>query len=90
MNICELGTLLQLHLTCAMTSLKLNRLFAAALCCTIVFAANAQSWTSVSPLPDGFVTNHSFGFSLNDMGYLVGGETPSGYSDAFYQYDPAH
>ena len=89
LNICELGTILHLHLTCAMTSLKLNRLFATALCCAIVFSSQAQSWTSVSPLPDGFVSNHSFGFALNDMGYLVGGETTSGYSNAFYQYDPA-
>ena len=87
LNICELGTILHLHLTCTMTSLKLNRLFATALCCAIVFSSQAQSWTSVSPLPDGFVSNHSFGFALNDMGYLVGGETTSGYSNAFYQYD---
>ncbi len=68
---------------------KLSRFLAASFCCLIVFSASAQNWTSVAPLPDGFVSNHSFGFSLNSMGYLVGGESNSGYSDAFYQYDPA-
>ena len=76
-------------LPCGMTYLKLNRCLTAFLSCLIFSSAFAQSWTSVAPLPDGFVSNHSFGFSLNSMGYLVGGESTSGFSDAFYQYDPA-
>jgi N-acetylneuraminic acid mutarotase len=49
----------------------------------------AQDWQSVAPLPDGFVSNHSFGFALDGMGYIVAGESTDGYSDAFFQYDPA-
>ena len=48
----------------------------------------AQGWTSVEPLPNGFQSDHSYGFALNDTGYLVAGQTDSGYSDAFYSYDP--
>ena len=76
-------------LPCGMTYLKLNRYLTAALCYLFFSSASAQSWTSVAPLPDGFVSKHSFGFSLNSMGYLVGGESTSGYSNAFYQYNPA-
>ena len=50
---------------------------------------HAQGWSSVSPLIDGFVSNHSFGFAIDSVGYLVAGETTDGYSTAFYQYDPA-
>ena len=47
----------------------------------------AQSWTSVEPLPDNFRSDHSYGFAINGTGYLVAGQTDSGYSDAFYSYD---
>ena len=58
---------------------------------TLIMAqhSHAQEWQPVAPLPSGFVSNHSFGFALDGMGYLVAGESTSGYSDAFYQYDPA-
>ncbi|MDO7740853.1 MAG: hypothetical protein MUP94_04170, partial [Flavobacteriales bacterium] len=47
----------------------------------------AQSWTSVEPLPDNFRSDHSYGFSIDGIGYLVAGQTNNGYSDAFYSYD---
>ncbi len=61
-------------------------LVSSALCATL---GQAQEWQSVAPLPDGFVSNHSFGFALDGMGYIVAGESTDGYSDAFFQYDPA-
>ena len=48
----------------------------------------SQGWTEVAPLPDGFVSNHSYGFALNGKGYLVAGESTSGYTDSMYEYDP--
>lgn len=61
-------------------------LFLSLLCAPML--GTAQGWSPVAPLPDGFVSNHSFGFALDGMGYLVVGETTGGFSDAFYQYDP--
>ena len=49
---------------------------------------SGQGWLPVAPLPDGFVSNHSFGFALDGKGYLVVGESTDGYSAAFYEYDP--
>ena len=62
---------------------------AALLFCILALSSHAQEWQPVAPLPNGFVSNHSFGFALDGMGYLVAGESTSGYSDAFYQYDPS-
>lgn len=50
---------------------------------------SAQGWTEIAPLPDGFVSNHSYGFAIDGKGYLVAGESTSGYTDAMYEYDPA-
>ena len=47
-----------------------------------------QGWTGVAPLSDGFVSNHSYGFALDSMGYIVAGESTDGFTSAFYQYDP--
>ncbi len=58
----------------------------AACICTLAFA---QGWTEIAPLPDGFVSNHSYGFALDGKGYLVAGESTDGYSDKMYEYDPA-
>lgn len=49
----------------------------------------AQGWMPVAPMADGFRSDHSFGFAFNDVGYIVAGQTASGYSDAFYSYDAA-
>ena len=49
----------------------------------------AQGWTEVAPLPDGFVSNHSYGFALDGKGYIVAGESTDGYTDKMYEYDPA-
>ena len=59
------------------------------LCCfTVLSAAQAQTWTSFAPVPNGFVSDHSFGFALGGTGYLVAGQTPNGFSDNMYKYDP--
>ena len=58
----------------------------ALMACAPVFS---QGWTEVAPLPDGFVSNHSYGFALDGKGYIVAGESTDGYSDAMYEYDPA-
>jgi len=49
----------------------------------------SQEWKSATPPPD-FLTDHTFGFSIDDKGYLVSGTTEfEGPSSAFLQYDPA-
>ena len=58
----------------------------ALLWCAPIFS---QGWTEVAPLPDGFVSNHSYGFALDGKGYIVAGESTDGYTDAMYEYDPA-
>lgn len=45
-------------------------------------------WTSVASPPDSFRTDHSFGFAIDSTGYLLGGQTPDGFSAAFYSYSP--
>jgi len=49
----------------------------------------AQEWEVVSSPPQ-FLSHHSFGFSLDGMGYLVTGASGNDQSarDDFYQYDP--
>ena len=42
----------------------------------------------MAPLPDGFVSNHSYGFALDGKGYIVAGESTDGYTDKMYEYDP--
>ena len=55
------------------------------------FQLHAQQWVQVSSLPSEFSeTHHSFGFSFNNMGYLVTGNSPTGMKDDFYQYDPVN
>ncbi len=57
-----------------------------ALCCTFL---NAQDWEEVNAPPSSFRTDHSFGFSLDGLGYLVTGGSETGPRDDFYQFDPA-
>jgi len=46
-------------------------------------------WVSVSSPPANFRTDHTYGFALNGMGYLVAGTDADGnYTDSFFQYDP--
>ena len=48
----------------------------------------SQAWDPTTSPPD-FLTDHSFGFSIDGKGYLVTGlEEFVGYSDDFFQYDP--
>ncbi len=57
-------------------------------CTLIIHNAIAQEWETTAAIP-GFLTDHSFGFSLDGKGYLVAGTTEfDGPSNAFYQYDP--
>jgi len=50
----------------------------------------AQEWVQVSSPPADFRTDHSYGFALNGMGYLVAGtKSNNDVTDEFYQYDPA-
>jgi N-acetylneuraminic acid mutarotase len=54
------------------------------------FQVKAQDWVQVPSLPNVFnETHHSFAFSFDDMGYIVGGNSDSGVRDDFYQYNPA-
>ena len=53
-----------------------------------VAALHAQGWTPVAPVANDFISNHSYGFALDSMGYLVAGESPSGFTNSFYQYNP--
>ncbi len=52
------------------------------------FFSFSQEWESVATLPDDFNTDHSFAFSIGEVGYIVAGNTTSGYSSSFYSYDP--
>ena len=58
------------------------------LCCVGLSAFHAQSWEPFASVPSGFVSDHSFGFALNGAGYLVAGQTPDGFSDNMFKYDP--
>jgi N-acetylneuraminic acid mutarotase len=58
------------------------------LCCVGLSAFHAQSWEPFASVPNGFVSDHSFGFALNGAGYLVAGQTPDGFSDNMFRYDP--
>jgi len=66
-------------------SVKLVCLFLLCVC----FQLQAQEWVQVASLPSNFnQTHHSFGFSFDGLGYLVGGNSNTGVRDDFYQYDP--
>lgn len=48
----------------------------------------AQDWVQVASVPDEFYeTHHTFGFAIDDTGYLVSGGSPFGARSDFYQYD---
>ena len=50
----------------------------------------AQDWVQVASLPSVFnSTHHSFGFAIDDTGYLVSGGSAVGVRSDFYQYDAA-
>ena len=42
----------------------------------------------MAELPDGHLTNHAFGFAVDGTGYLIAGQTPDGFTNAAYSYDP--
>jgi N-acetylneuraminic acid mutarotase len=47
-----------------------------------------QDWQQVSAIPDTFYSHHSFAFGIGDYGYMVAGNTPGSYTNAFFKYDP--
>ena len=49
---------------------------------------HSQNWSPVAELPDGHLTNHAFGFAVEGTGYLIAGQTPDGFTNAVYSYDP--
>ena len=51
-------------------------------------ASYAQTWSPVAELPDGHLTNHAFGFAVDGTGYPIAGQTPDGFTNAAYSYDP--
>lgn len=52
-------------------------------------SGHSQTWQTATA-PPNFLTDHSFGFSIDGLGYLVAGtEEFVGPTDKFMQYDPA-
>ena len=59
-------------------------LLVAFVCCSLT----AQTWEPVSPVMNNFRSDHTFGFSINDVGYLVTGyDHVKGFTNDFYSYD---
>lgn len=57
----------------------------------LVFSSTTFSqWTTFTPPPSNFRTDHSYGFALNGTGYLVAGnnDVTSATSASFYSYNP--
>lgn len=44
-------------------------------------------WVPITPPPNNFRTDHSFGFAINDIGYLVAGTDNGAPASDFYSYD---
>ena len=57
------------------------------LLCTQFYCLTAQDWVQVQSVPDNYRTDHSFAFSINDIGYMVSGNTGAGPTADFYTYD---
>jgi len=56
---------------------------------TLPSKVQAQDWVQVASLPNAFnETHHSFAFSFDDIGYIVAGNSATGFRDDFYQYNP--
>ncbi len=50
----------------------------------------SDKWTKKADYPNGnYIKNQPFAFGLNNKGYIVGGQTSNGITNANYQYDPA-
>ena len=47
----------------------------------------SQEWEQVQSVPDNYRTDHSYGFSIDGVGYLVSGNSVSGLTADFYSYD---
>ncbi len=52
------------------------------------FMAAQQDWETIAPLPNGLVTDHSYGFAFDGKGYFVAGADEFSYLDIFLEYDP--
>jgi len=44
----------------------------------------SQEWEQVQSVPDNYRTDHSYGFSIDGVGYLVSGNSVSGLTADFY------
>tara|TARA_B110000037_G_scaffold121950_1_gene139342 strand:+ start:159 stop:2639 length:2481 start_codon:yes stop_codon:yes gene_type:complete len=47
----------------------------------------AQTWEQVASVPDNYRTDHSYAFSIDDVGYMVSGNTENGPTSDFFAYD---
>lgn len=47
----------------------------------------AQTWEQVASVPDNYRTDHSYAFSIEDVGYMVSGNTENGPTSDFFSYD---
>lgn len=47
----------------------------------------AQTWEQVSSVPDNYRTDHSYAFSIDDVGYMVSGNTAGGLTSDFFTYN---
>lgn len=48
-----------------------------------------EAWEEFSSLPTTFRTHHSYAFSINGVGYIVGGQSLTGPRKDFFSYDAA-
>lgn len=55
----------------------------------IIAQTSLSQWTAITPPPSSFRTDHSFGFSLGNKGYLLAGnnDVSNSTSANFYSYD---
>lgn len=47
----------------------------------------AQTWEQVASVPGNYRTDHSYAFTIDDVGYMVSGNTSSGPTSDFFTYD---
>jgi N-acetylneuraminic acid mutarotase len=68
----------------------MRQILSTILCCLFLVSLSAQEWTQVSSMPDDFRSHHSFGFGINDIGYIVTGTEyqTDVRTKSFYSYDP--
>lgn len=68
--------------------MKLFYLLICCFCFSILLPAQDEEWETTARLPNGLVTDHSYGFAFNGKGYFVSGADEFSYLDIFFSYDP--